>query len=64
MRGEREGEKGKGGNGARLRGKHFCKQLAKNVLRSRTKNAIKVASNATCLLKYFVGRQNMLVRLE
>lgn len=25
------------------------------------KNAIKVASNATCLLKYFVGRQEMWV---
>lgn len=48
--------------GARLRGKHFCKQLAKTKMFCvHQKNAIKVASNATCLLKYFVGRQKMWV---
>lgn len=48
--------------GARLRGKHFCKQLAKTKMFCvHQKNAITVASNATCLLKYFVGRQKMWV---
>lgn len=57
---ERDG--GVAGMGARLRGKHFCKQLAKTKMFCvHQKNAIKVASNATCLLKYFVGRQKMWV---